>query len=120
MEEVSLLHTLQVPIHNEIMGTKITPVKKITPPVDPEPDESFTGTLKRYAINLLLWIDEGGNAITGGSPNETISERSAKAMDAGKTWGCVLCKFLDWLQKDHCEIALTSTIGDNAIIPDGE
>lgn len=94
--------------------------QQITPPIPPADKESIGDIAKRYTLNVLLWIDEGGNTIFGGSPNETISERSAKAQADGKTWGCILCKFLDWLQKDHCETALTSTIGDDAIIPDGE
>ena len=67
----------------------------ITVPVTPQPNESFWDILKRYTLNVLLWIDEGGNTLTGGSPNETISERAAKAWHDGKKWGCVLCKFLD-------------------------
>jgi hypothetical protein len=75
---------------------------------------------QRFALNLLIIIDEVGNTLTGGSPNETISERAAKAQADGKTWGCVLCRVLDWIQKGHCADALTATIGDDAIIPDGK
>lgn len=77
-------------------------------------------TLKRYLLNLILWLDEGGNVLTGGAENETISERAAKARNAGKRWGCVLCKWLDDVQPGHCDHALTAEIGDDAIIPDGE
>lgn len=76
--------------------------------------------IKRFLINLLLLLDETGNVLTGGSPNETISERAAKARNAGRTWGCVLCRFLNVFQKGHCDNALKSTIGDDAIIKDGE
>jgi hypothetical protein len=74
-------------------------------------------TLKRFLLNMLILLDETANALTGGSPNETISERAAKARNAGKRWGCVLCGLLP---KGHCDNALTSTIGDDAIIKDGE
>ena len=84
-------------------------------------------TIGRYLLNLLILLDETGNTLTGGSPNETISERSAKARAAGRKWGCVMCAFLGWCASkiaghtvDHCAQALTSTIGDDAIIPDGD
>jgi hypothetical protein len=73
----------------------------------------------RYFLNLLIVLDELGNALTGGSPEETISSRSAKAMLAGKRWGCLMCKFLNLFQKDHCLKALEpATAGDDAVIPD--
>lgn len=74
----------------------------------------------RYLLNWLILLDEAGNTLFGGSPNETISERAAKARNAGRRWGCVLCKFLGWISKGHCDNALTSTIGDDAVIPDGD
>lgn len=72
----------------------------------------------RYLLNLLILVDQAGNTLTGGSPNETISERAAKARNEGKEWGCVLCKFLGWINPGHCDNALTSTIGDDAVIKD--
>lgn len=76
--------------------------------------------LGRYLLNFLVLLDEAANTITGGSPNETISERAAKARNAGRRWGCVLCGLLNKVNPGHCDRALTSTIGDDAIIPDGE
>lgn len=76
--------------------------------------------LKRYLWNWLKWVDEGGNVATGGAANETISERAAKARNAGRWWGCVLCRWLDSVQAGHCDKALASKIGDGAVIPDGE
>ncbi|WP_267478979.1 hypothetical protein [Burkholderia sp. B21-005] len=38
----------------------------------------------RYLLNFAIWIDEGVNTILGGSPNETVSERAAKARNAGR------------------------------------
>jgi hypothetical protein len=74
----------------------------------------------RYLLNWLILLDQAGNALAGGSPNETISERAAKARNAGKEWGCVLCRFLNWINPGHCDNALTATIGDDAVIPDGD
>lgn len=74
----------------------------------------------RYLLNYAVLIDEGINTIFGGSPNETVSERAAKARNAGRKWGCVLCRVLNWINQGHCDKALTSTVGDDAVIPDGE
>lgn len=72
----------------------------------------------RYLLNYAILLDEAANTVLGGSPNETISERAAKARDEGRKWGCVLCRFLNWINPGHCDTALTSTIGDDAVIPD--
>jgi hypothetical protein len=76
--------------------------------------------LKRYLRNLLVWLDEGGNALTLGDPAETISSRAAKAKNAGKRWGCVLCRFLNWFEQDHCEKSLLPHAGSNAVLPDDQ
>lgn len=36
----------------------------------------------------------------------TLSKRAAVARDKGKTWGCVLCRFLDSIDPHHCDKAL--------------
>lgn len=74
----------------------------------------------RYFLNFALLLDQAVNTVFGGSPNETISERAAKARNAGREWGCVLCRFLNRINPGHCDNALKSTIGDDAVIPDGE
>jgi hypothetical protein len=72
----------------------------------------------RYLLNWLILLDQAGNTLAGGSPNETISERAAKARNEGREWGCVLCRILNWINPGHCDNALTSTIGDDAVIKD--
>jgi hypothetical protein len=74
--------------------------------------------MKQYILNWLLWYDEGLNTLTGGDPGETVSSRAAKAQVEGKRWGCVLCKFLDWLQKDHCKTSLNADDGWRAVVKD--
>lgn len=76
--------------------------------------------LGRYLLNYAVLLDESVNTVFGGSPNETISERAAKANATGRKWGCVLCGVLNWINPGHCDRALTSTIGDDAVIPDGQ
>ena len=76
--------------------------------------------IARYFLNWLILLDEAGNTLFGGSPNETISERAAKARAAGREWGCVLCALLDRINPGHCVRAMKSTIGDDSVVPDGE
>ena len=47
--------------------------------------------------------DQTYNALAGGSEDETISSRAAKAQRRGKRWGCVLCRLLDTIDPGHCE-----------------
>lgn len=61
---------------------------------------------KDWALNVLISIDQLGNALLRGDPDETISSRAAKAEVRGKRWGCLLCKFLDKLDPDHCKKSL--------------
>jgi hypothetical protein len=74
--------------------------------------------LKLYLMNWLRLLDEAGNVLTGGDANETISSRAGKAQRKGKLWGCVLCRFLDLFQKDHCELSIHEDAGANATHPD--
>lgn len=75
----------------------------------------------RYLLNILKWLDTGANVILlFGASNETISERAAKARNSGLRWGCILCRLLDKVNPGHCDLALTSKIGEDAIIPDGK
>jgi len=75
--------------------------------------------VKRYLLNILIVLDIAVNALVlFGSPYETISSRAGKAQLKGVLWGCVLCKFLNWLQKNHCATAMAAQMGTDAIIPD--
>jgi hypothetical protein len=59
-------------------------------------------SLGRWGFRIAVAIDQLGNAILGGNPDETISSRAEKARLRGARWGCVLCRFLDWLDPNHC------------------
>lgn len=72
----------------------------------------------KYLLNLLILLDETGNTLTGGDPGETISSRAGKAMLEGKRWGCVLCRFLNLFQKDHCLKSINPDDGSRAVIED--
>lgn len=74
--------------------------------------------LCRYLMNWLRWLDEGLNVLTGGDANETMSSRAGKGRREGKRWACMLCRFLDILQTNHCERSINPGDGSNATIPD--
>jgi len=54
------------------------------------------------AKNIALGFDRLFNATTGGDGKETVSSR-ADRLRTTRGWACKLCKFLDWLSKDHCK-----------------
>lgn len=54
----------------------------------------------RFLVNTdRAW----NNLVLNGGLDQTISAHSALAARQGRTWGCVLCKLLNMIQKDHCE-----------------
>lgn len=55
------------------------------------------------AWKISISYDQLGNTMTGGNEDETISSRAGRLKKEGRGWACVLCKLLNWLQKDHCE-----------------
>ncbi|ALF01681.1 hypothetical protein CPT_Percy47 [Caulobacter phage Percy] len=56
----------------------------------------------RYFWNLLIALDQLLNTLLAGNPDETLSSRAYKASLKGKAWGCILCKLLDKIDKNHC------------------
>lgn len=74
--------------------------------------------LKRYLMNWLRWLDAGANVATGGDANEMLSSRAGKAMLKGRRWACILCRFLDLFQRDHCLKSINPDDGKNATVPD--
>lgn len=74
--------------------------------------------IKQYILNVLVGLDQFTNALFGGSPEETISSRAGKGQKEGKRWACLLCRFLDYLQKDHCIRSIEPDEGSDAVIKD--
>jgi len=62
------------------------------------------GSPRKY-LGIAIAIDRAANASLNGDYNETISSRANRARLNGSRWGCILCKFLDLFQKDHCQKA---------------
>lgn len=54
------------------------------------------------AWGIALSLDRAANGGINGDPRETISARAGRARTAGRRWGCVLCRLLDTLDRDHC------------------
>jgi hypothetical protein len=55
------------------------------------------------AWKIIVAYDTLANSATGGDDGETVSARAYKASLVGNLYGCYLCKFLNWLQPNHCE-----------------
>ena len=53
--------------------------------------------------DIALAFDRLFNATTWGSGKETLSSRAGRLEQQGEKWACVLCKFLNLLQKNHCQ-----------------
>lgn len=64
----------------------------------------FTKSKRFWTI--VLAKDQAFNASIGGSEDETLSSRAGRANIRGDKWACVLCKILDYIQKDHCKNAI--------------
>lgn len=59
----------------------------------------------RYLVNLLVSVDQFGNTIAGGSPDETISSRLGRNYRGSWVERGVDLLFF-WQGKDHCEKAV--------------
>lgn len=57
---------------------------------------------------VAISVDDTSNVSIGGKLGTTISSHAARARNKGKEWGCVLCDFLDDINKNHCDRALTA------------
>jgi hypothetical protein len=54
------------------------------------------------AWSIAIGYDQLANTATGGNVDETISSRANRARKEKRAWGCILCRLLDWIDKDHC------------------
>jgi hypothetical protein len=77
----------------------------------------------RWAMNILLSIDQLGNSLLGGDPDETISSRLGriKLKWGGKIpWSRPVARLtelvLNRIDKDHCVEAIEQDEGDKGII----
>ena len=54
------------------------------------------------ALRIAVALDRAGNAAANGVETETLSSRANRARSEGRRWGCILCRWLDWLDPHHC------------------
>lgn len=60
--------------------------------------------MKQYLINIAISLDQLLNTLCAGNPDETLSSRMGKYVYRGRgVIPCVICKFLDLFEKDHCK-----------------
>lgn len=71
--------------------------------------------VKLYAYNFLIAIDQLGNALIGGDPQETVSSRAGKLTEKKVAWACYLCMALDKLDPRHCDTARNTQEGYDSI-----
>lgn len=62
--------------------------------------------LEKEVVNILIALDELGNAVTGGNPRHTISYRMAKLAQAGSSIGIEFCKLIGEIDPNHCQKAI--------------
>lgn len=55
------------------------------------------------AWRMAKAYDRVGNTAIGGTDTETVSSHAYRAQQEGRRWGCILCKLLDRVEKDHCK-----------------
>ncbi len=79
--------------------------------------------LGKYAINVLIGIDQLGNALAGGDPDETISSRLGKLkLRHGGTirWTRPFAKLIDWgldkIDPNHSIDAIEADEGKDALL----
>ncbi len=66
--------------------------------------------MSRVLTWLWLWADVNGiqadiqfnTLFLGGVRDETTSLHAAEADADGRAWGCVFCRFLNIVERDHC------------------
>ena len=70
-------------------------------------------TARHIALNLAVALDRLSNSLLLGSPNETMSQRMARARASGHHWATIACAILTWVGRtvfgqteDHCTWSL--------------
>ena len=71
----------------------------------------------KYVWNILISIDQLINTLLGGDPDETISSRAGKR-EKEQAWAKYLCKFLNWVDTDHCTKTIEKDEGSDTTLDD--
>ena len=77
----------------------------------------------KWIVNVLIGIDQLGNTLVGGDPDETISSRlgKLKLRHGGRIpWSRPLSRIIDWgldkIDPNHSVDAIEKDEGDNAVL----
>ncbi len=70
---------------------------------------------RKWAWNVLIGIDQLGNTLIAGDPDETISSRAGKDLVKGRRWARTLCWFLDKVDPGHCIESIDPTEGKDQV-----
>lgn len=72
------------------------------------------GTTMTYFLHVLIAIDQLGNAMLGGAPDETLSARAWRSESHGKMLGMAFRPLIDALfcmvESNHCEKAFIAEL----------
>lgn len=73
--------------------------------------------MKRYLWNILVSLDQFGNTLALGDPDETISSRIGKQKREGRlNWFTrPLSRFLNWLDPNHSLDAIEEDEGKDSL-----
>jgi hypothetical protein len=74
--------------------------------------------VKKYILNILIALDQLGNAILLGDPDNTISGRLGVAIYEGECRLCKpICKLLDFVfrDKNHCKKSIEADEGKRSL-----
>ena len=68
--------------------------------------------MKQYLLNVAIALDQLGNALRGGSPDETLSAAAWRTEQEGRILGRIFRPLIDLLarpwERDHCRTAFES------------
>lgn len=69
----------------------------------------------KYFWNILISIDQLGNTLLGGDPDETISSRMGKRKETCKVcyW---LCRLLSLIDHRHCTKSIEADEGKDSVL----
>ena len=68
--------------------------------------------MKQYLLNVAIALDQLGNALRGGSPDETLSAAAWRTEQKGRLLGRIFRPLIDLVfalfEKDHCRKSFES------------
>lgn len=75
--------------------------------------QALFGSVER-SLNMAFSLDTCGNALFGGDPRMTISERTGLALMEGKRWARIVTSVIDYFfGADHCRTEALSWLAKN-------